>query len=39
MVKNGGGKSGYMTLNLTISQEWVDSMNWSFACPNKFSKA
>ena len=27
MVKNGCGQSGYGTLNLTLSQEWIGGMN------------
>ena len=28
MVENGCGQSGHGTLKLTVSQEWIDGMNW-----------
>ena len=39
MYKNGRGQSGHKTLKLTLSQEWIDEMNWFFLCFCKFSKA
>ena len=39
MVKNGRGQSGYGTLKLTVSQEWIDGMSWYFTCWCKFRKA
>ena len=39
MVRNGCGQSGYRTLKLTVSQEWIDGMNWIFVCWCKFRKA
>ena len=39
MVKNGCAQSGHGTLKLTVSQEWVDWMNWLFTCRCKFRKA
>ena len=39
MVKNGCSHSGHGTLKLTLSQEWIDGMNWFFACRWKFMKA
>ena len=39
MVKNGHGQSGHRTLRLTVSQEWINGMNWYFACWCKFRKA
>ena len=39
MVENGCGQSGHGTLKLTVSQEWIDGMNWFFACWCKFRKA
>ena len=38
MVKNGRDQSGHVTLKLTVSQEWIDGMNWYFACWCKFRK-
>ena len=38
MVKNGCGQSGHRTLKLTVSQEWIDGLNWFFACWCKFKK-
>ena len=32
MVKNGYVHSGQETLRLAASQEWIDRMNWIFAC-------
>ena len=32
MVRNGSGQFGHRTLKLTLSQEWIDGMNWYFAC-------
>ena len=28
--KNGCGESGQETLDLTVSQEWIDGINWFF---------
>ena len=28
MVRDGCGQPGHRTLKLTVSQEWVDRMNW-----------
>ena len=39
IVKNGDGKSGHGSLKLALSQEWIDRMNWFFACWHKFRKA
>ena len=39
MVRNGHGLPGHGTLKLTVSQEWIDGMNWFFACWWKFRKA
>ena len=39
MVKNGSGQSGPGTLKLTLSKEWIDVINWYFACWCKFRKA
>ena len=39
MVKNWYGQSGPWTLKLTVSQEWIDGMNWVFAWWCKFMKA
>ena len=33
MAKNGRGKSGHWTLKLTVSQEWIDRINWFFCVP------
>ena len=38
MVKNGCDQSGLKDLKLTVSQEWIDGMNWFFACWCKFMK-
>ena len=38
-LKNGSGQSGHGTLKLTVSQKWIDGMNWYFACCSKFRKA
>ena len=32
MVKNECGQSGHETLNLAVSEERMDGMNWFFAC-------
>ena len=32
MVKNECGQSGHGTLKLTVSEDWMDGMNWFFAC-------
>ena len=35
MFKNGCGQSGHRTLKLTVSQKWVDGINWFFPrCTN-----
>ena len=39
MVKNKCDQSGHETLKLTVSQEWIDGMNWFFAYWCKFRKA
>ena len=39
MVRDGCGQPDHWTLKLTVSQEWVDGMNWFFACCCKFRKA
>ena len=39
MVRNGCGQSSHRTLKLTVSQKWIDGMNWLFACWCKFRKA
>ena len=39
MARNGCGQSGHRTLKLAVSQEWIDGMNWFFACWCKFKKA
>ena len=39
MVKNGCEQSGQGTLKLTVSQEWIDGMNWFFAYCCKFKTA
>ena len=39
IVKNGDGKSGHGSLKLAVSQEWIDRMNWFFACWHTFRKA
>ena len=39
MVKNGSGQCGPGTLRLTLSQKWMDGMNWFFECLCKFRKA
>ena len=39
MARNGYGQSGHGTLKLAVSQEWIDGMNWFFACWCKFRKA
>ena len=31
VVRDGCGQSGQGTLKLTVSQEWIDEMNWFFA--------
>ena len=36
MVKNGCGQYGLWTLKLTVTQEWIDGINWFFGCWNKF---
>ena len=28
IVRNGEGQSGHGTVKLTVSQEWIDGMNW-----------
>ena len=32
------GQSALWTLNLTVSQEWTDGINWCFACWYKFTE-
>ena len=39
MIENGWGQSGHGTQKLTVSLEWIDGMNWLFACWCKFRKA
>ena len=39
MIRDGCGQPGHRTLKLTVSQEWVDGMNWFFASWCKFRKA
>ena len=39
MGKNRCGQSCHVTMKLTLSQEWIDGMNWYFACLWKFRKA
>ena len=39
MIKNGFGQSGLWALNLTLSPEWTDDINWFFACWHKFRKS
>ena len=39
MVKNRFGQSGYGTLKLAVSQEWIDGINRFFACWCKCRKA
>ena len=39
MIKNGCDQSGHGTLKLTVSQEWLDGMNWFFVCWCTFGKA
>ena len=39
MVENGCDQSVHVTLKLTVSEEWIDEMNWFFACWCKFKKA
>ena len=36
IVKNGCGQSVHRTLKLTVSREWIDGINWFFACWYKF---
>ena len=36
MVKNGCDQPGLWTLKLTVSEEWIDVINWFFACWYKF---
>ena len=28
IVRNGQGQSGHGTVKLTVSQKWIDGMNW-----------
>ena len=37
MGRNGRGQSGHGTLRLTVSQKWIDGMNWYFVCWCKFT--
>ena len=37
MVRIGRGQSGHRTLKLTVSQKWIDGMNWYFARWCKFT--
>ena len=39
VVKDGCGQPGHMTPKLTVSQEWIDEVNWFSACWYKFRKA
>ena len=39
IVRNVFGQSGHWTLKLALSQEWIDGINWFFACRYKFRKA
>ena len=36
VVKNGCGQSYDGTLNLTVSEEWTNEINWYFACWCRF---
>ena len=36
-VRNWSGQSGLGTLKLAVSQEWIDGINWFFACQFKLS--
>ena len=38
MVREGCHQPGHRTLKLTVSQDWIDEMNWFFACWCKFIK-
>ena len=38
MARNGCSQSGYRTLKLAVSPEWIDEMNWFFARWHKFRK-
>ena len=38
IVKNGCGQSGLWTLNLTVSPEWTDEINWFFECWHKLTQ-
>ena len=39
MKKNGWGQSGYKTLKLNVSQEWIVGINWFFAWCYKLKEA
>ena len=39
MVRNECNQSGHGTLKLNVSQDWIDEMNWYFACWWKSGKA
>ena len=32
MVKNGCDQSGDRTVKMTVSEEWIDGIDWFFAC-------
>ena len=38
IIKNVCGQSGHGTLKLAVSQEWINRMNWFYACWCKFRK-
>ena len=38
MVKNGCGQSCDGILKLTVSEEWIDGIDWYFACWYSFTK-
>ena len=39
MVRNECNQSGHGSLKLNVSQDWIDEMNWYFACWWKSGKA
>ena len=39
VVKNRCGQSGHRNLKLTVSQDWIERINWFFACRSKLQKA
>ena len=39
VIKNGYGLLGHGTLKSAVSREWIDELDWFFACWYKFMKA